>query len=203
MTEPTAWPEVPNESATAVLVPGPGHRDVTAPRSWSARTVAVILAMVALASAAGVAAWIAFTNKSRADRWQARSVELQHNVDALNGVVVRRTALLNARVAQLNVMARKVTEAQGELTRSEGDVQSLEARQRELANEKAQLEDERSALTQVANAFITCKGDLENALQAIGDSDWSWIDTYGPTVRGDCDDADSSLQGFLSAYPNG
>jgi hypothetical protein len=53
---------------------------------------------VVLLVALGLTAYLADTNKSRADRWQERSARLQENADALNTLVVRRTELLNLRV---------------------------------------------------------------------------------------------------------
>lgn len=209
MSEPTAWPEPP----AAERLPGDWGAELSAApsaastaavrRGITARQSALAGVMVALVACVGVAAWIAYTNKTRADRWQARSGALQRNVTALNGIVVRRTVLLNARARQLNDLAGKVQQSQSALSQSEGDVQNLEGRQRALANEKAQLEDERSALTQVASAYITCKSDLENVIQAIANSDYGWIDANGGTAQSDCASADSSLQGFLGSYPNG
>lgn len=159
--------------------------------------------LIVLLGSLSVAVFVAVANKSRADRWRSRSVQLQANAAALNVVVIRRTQVLNARIHQLDAMAAKVKRSQTALSQSEGDVQSLEQRQRQLANDKAQLEDERVALTDVASNYITCKDDLQNAVQAIADQDWVWIDTYAPQVNSDCDTADTSLQGFLSAYPGG
>ena len=202
MSEPTAWPQIPDEDTRITAAPLGNAAGGAAHRRRATR-IAIVLAVAAPTAAAGAASWVAFTNKDRADRWEARSSQLQSNVYALNALVIRRTALLNARGAQLNVMARKVTRAQNALSRSEGDVASLEVRQRQLANEKAQLEDERAALTEVASAFITCKGDLENVIQAVGNSDYAWIETYADTIDSECSSADSSLQSFLAAYPNG
>jgi TolA-binding protein len=199
------WPELPNETH-ALPAEGTANSlsaEVTASRSgrYSRRGVALAVTIAGLVAAAGTGGYLTFVNKSRADRWEHRAVRLQANVDTLDAIVVRRTELLNERVGQLNAMATKVKLSQAALSKSEGDVQGLEQRQRELANEKAQLEDERAALTDVASKYITCKGDLENAIQAVANQDWAWINAYGSEVAGDCDAADGSLQGFLSAYP--
>jgi hypothetical protein len=163
-------------------------------------------ALVSLLLAGGMI-FLAVSNKSRADRWEVRALRLQQNSDALNTLLVRRTAVLNARVRQLNVMGAKVTHAATALKRSEGDVQSLEVRQRQLADEKAQLEDQRTQLqqeqgdlTQVASNYIVCKRDLTSAIQAVADQDSSWLDAYGQAVQDECDTADSSLQDFVSTY---
>jgi TolA-binding protein len=200
------WPQLPDDRHAPALA---AHEAATSPlevrvsRSgrYSRRGVALAVTIAVLLAAAGAGGYLTFVNKSRADRWEDRAVLLRANVKTLNAVVVRRTELLNQRVRQLNTMATKVKVSQAALAKSEVDVQGLEQRQRQLANEKAQLEDERAALTDVASKYITCKGDLENAIQAVANQDWGWINAYGSEVAGDCDAADSSLQGFLSAYP--
>lgn len=166
----------------------------------------IALALVLLALA-GIASYVAFDNRDRANRWQARAAALQRSVDTVNDVLVKRTETLNARVSQLNAMATKVRQAQVALSRSEGDVNTLEQRQRELANEKAQLEDERAALVeqqssleQVASSFVACKGELEDVLDAIANDDYTWLQVNGETVAGDCEAADSSLSDYVSTY---
>jgi septal ring factor EnvC (AmiA/AmiB activator) len=184
-------------------------RDSASARPWRRRLLwgGGVLAAIALLAVAGAASYLAYSNNERADRWRARAGKLERNADTLNALLVKRTRTLNARVRQLNVMAAEVRRARLSLTRSEGDVKTLEQRQRELANEKAQLEDQRgalieqqSSLEQVASAYSTCKGELEDVLSAFADNDYGWLDANIPTVAADCAYADSSFDDYLAAY---
>jgi hypothetical protein len=207
------WPQPPEdvagESASGAAA-AVASEDATgaAKRARYSRREKLLAALVLLGLLlAGGMTFLAVSNKSQADRWETRASRLQRNADALNTLLVRRTAVLNARVRQLNVMGAKVTQATTALRRSEGDVQSLEVRQRQLADEKAQLEDQRTQLeqeqgdlTQVASNYITCKRDLTSAIQAVANQDYSWLDAYGQAVQDECSNADSSLQDFVSTY---
>ena len=168
---------------------------------------ALVVVVLLLVGAAGVAAYVAHTNKERADRWRDRAERLQRNADALNALLVRRTGLLNLRARQLNALAAKVQLSTEALARSEGDVQSLEERQRALANEKAQLEDARAALEQeqrvladVASRYVRCSNGLKHAFDAVVNQDTAWLDANGADVESTCSSADAALQDFQSAY---
>jgi DNA repair exonuclease SbcCD ATPase subunit len=176
-----------------------------------------VLAFLLVLGVAGVASFLALSNRDRADRWAARTALLEKNVAALNHVLVSRTRVLNLRVRQMNRLAAKVEQGQAALSQSQGDVLRLEQRQRELANEKAQVEDQRQqlaterdalaaqkdALTSVASAFIQCNSGLSNALQAVAYQDYSWLSTYGTGVAADCANANSALANYNASYPGG
>ncbi len=181
----------------------PPEEDAVSPTRRSARVAVAATLVLVLLGLAGGASYLAYVNRQRADRWQARANTFRREVDVLDSVVIHRTALLNARGRQLNKMAAKVQSASSALSQSEGDVANLEQRQRELANEKAQLEDQHVALTGVAAAYVNCKTDLSNALSAVANQDWSWIDANAVAVQGDCNQADDALQAYESNYPSG
>jgi septal ring factor EnvC (AmiA/AmiB activator) len=160
-----------------------------------------------LGIAGGVAGYLAWTNRERADDWAARAAELERAVESLNAVLVERTGDLNERTEELNAMAGKVRRAERAISRSESDVQALERRQRQLANEKAQVEDARAAVASeaaaiedVANAFITCNDGLVELLNYVLAEDYGSADATYPRVDSDCDVAEGELSAYLADY---
>jgi septal ring factor EnvC (AmiA/AmiB activator) len=180
------------------------------PRSpWRRRLLVAGLAsaFLVLAGAGAAAGYLAWTNKERADDWEARSARLERNVGALNEVVIARTESLNERTEELNALAARVKRAERAIRRSEADVRSLELRQRQLANEKAQVEDaraaiaaERGAIEDVALAYIDCKNGLTELLNHILADDFSMASTIFERVDADCQTAEGELSGYLAAY---
>jgi uncharacterized protein HemX len=163
-----------------------------------------LLVLIALIAGLGYLAW---SNYDRAQRWQTRAATLERNATALNDLLVRRSAALNARTRELNAMAAKVRSATVSLRRSEQDVASLAKRQRELSNEKAQVEDERaqlaaesSALSSVASSFIDCKDGLVGVIEYIAADDYDSASYYWPDVSGDCQLAEDELANYNASY---
>ena len=152
----------------------------------------------------GLASWALYAmhaNEVRAHSWQHRALLLQRDEAQLQSLLSVRTRLLNQRIDQVNHLAKKLGRSQAALGQSQGDVASLEVRQRQLANEKAQLQDQQAALDEVAGNYVTCKQDL---IQLIADVANNFDTTYDFDVANtDCSTADSSLQGYLSNWPNG
>lgn len=178
---------------------------------FAARPRLVIAALAAgfllLGVAGGVAGYLAWTNRERADDWAARAGQLERAVESLNAVLVERTGDLNERTEELNSMAAKVRRAERAISRSESDVRALERRQRQLANEKARVEDARAAVTSeaaaiedVANAFITCNDGLVELLNYVLAEDYGSADAAYPRVDGDCEEAEGELSAYLAAY---
>lgn len=168
----------------------------------SAATVALLLLVTA-----GGASYLAFTNRHRADRWQARSSALQKDLAELNGILVIRSDALDERTAQANDLAEKVKDLEQAVARSENDVRSLERRQRELANEKAQVEDQRglleqksAALNDVAHTYSQCTGGLTNLLQAAVYEDYGWISANGDAIVATCNQAAAGLRAWGTDY---
>jgi chromosome segregation ATPase len=183
-----------------------------------------LLVLSILLSALGMAGYLAYSNKSRADRWQTRAAGLDRNVKALNYILVRRTNTLGKRNRQLNQMAATVAAAQGKLSSSEAVVQTLEERQRQLANEKAQVEDQRqqlvaekaalaadrdalatqaSTLVDVASAVVDCKSWLQDAVQAASSQNSTWFDVNGSALDSSCNDADRRVSDYNATYAGG
>jgi hypothetical protein len=196
--------EVPAGEATRLRPPSPAVR-VTERR----RQPSLLLAVGALAVvlALGGAAYVAVTNKSRADRWQERTERLERNASALNSVLIARSNALNERTVQLNRLAARVREGQGALRRSQADVSSLARRQRELANEKAQLEDGRVELTaqaatleDIALDFATCKDGLVELLGYALRQEVDSMSNVVPGVEADCGRAETRLAAYRSIY---
>jgi TolA-binding protein len=160
-----------------------------------------LVVVIVLAAVAGWALYAMRVNEHRAASWHHRAVGLEANAKQLEGLLGARTRLLNQRIDQMNVLAGKLKRSQVALSQSQGDVSSLEERQRELASEKAQLQDQQRALDNVAAGYLTCKQDL---IQLLSDEVNGYDTTYDyATANSDCSSADSSLQSYLSAYPNG
>jgi hypothetical protein len=166
--------------------------------------VAVALLVVALAGTS----YLALTNKSRAGEWEDRTLVLERHVDGLNGLLVERSNLLDARTRELNRMATTVERQQSALSRSEADVSTLEERQRELANEKAQLEDSRAqlaiqatALENVAEGFLDCNSGLVQLLGYLVDEDYGSANAVFDGVVADCQRAEGSLADYNATYP--
>jgi TolA-binding protein len=156
---------------------------------------------VVLAAVAGWAIFAMHANEQRARSWQRRAQKLEANSKQLEALLAARTRLLNERIDQLNRIAGKLKLSQVALNQSQGDVSSLEERQRQLANEKAQLQDQQRGLDNVAGAYVTCKQDLVQLLSDVANG-YDTTYSYG-TANTDCTNADTSLQRYLSAYPNG
>lgn len=173
---------------------GPSRR-----RRWPIALLVVVV--VVLAAVAGWALYAMRVNEQRAASWQQRAAGLQADAKRLEGLLAARTRLLNQRIDQMNALAGKLKRSQVALSQSQGDVSSLEQRQRELANEKAQLQDQQRALDGVAAGYLTCKQDL---IQLLTDEVNGYDTSYSlATASSDCSGADSSLQSYLRAYPNG
>jgi chromosome segregation ATPase len=168
---------------------------------------ALVLAFLLLAGAGGTAGYLAWENRERADRWEARADELEGNVQSLNAILVERSEALNERTEELNAMAAKVRDAERAIGRSEADVRTLEMRQRQLANEKAQVEDARAALAaeaesleDVASAFITCKNGLVELLNHVLEEDFATASSISDRVDGQCQTAENELSDYMAAH---
>ena len=191
------------------------------PRRRRVLVGALALAVVFAVGAAAGAGYLAYENRDRADRWQARAADLERQVESLNDVLVERSQTLNERTEELNEMAAKVRRAERAVARSEADVLALERRQRQLANEKAQVEDaraalalerdqlegqasslaeEREALAGVAVAFITCKNGLEELLDHVLAEDFGAASAVSGQIGTDCDTAESELDAYIADY---
>lgn len=192
---PGAWQPAP-VAASVALAPA---------RRWATIVLAVVLCLAL--GALGVSGYLAWSNKERADLWQVRADALERNVDKLNGVLVERSDVLNARTRELNRMASKVGKQQTALRRSEADVASLAQRQRALAAEKAKVEDSRAALAvqadaieTVASAFIDCKDGLFELLDYILADDYYDASAISDRVFSDCGYAESTLSTYNANY---
>ena len=168
---------------------------------------ALAVVFLLLAAAGAVAGYVAWENRERADRWEARADELEGNMRSLNEILVERSDALNERTEELNAMAATVRRAERAISRSEADVRSLEARQRQLANEKAQVEDARAALAaeaealeEVASAFITCKNGLVELLNSVLEEDFVTASNISDRVDRQCQTAEGELSAYLAAY---
>ena len=172
---------------------------------------AIVAALIAIAALAVVvaagSAYIAWDNKSRAERWEERAFTLERNTEQLNGLLVERSTQLNERTRELNGLAAKVQRQQSALTRSESDVASLSRRQRELAAEKARVEDDRAALqvqsrvlNSVANAFVACKDGLVALLGYVVQGDQTSASAVVDRVGADCSRAETLLLDYRSRF---
>jgi hypothetical protein len=195
--EATSRPAFPREPATP-------QRPLR--RRWPLLLAAVVVLLVV--AALSTTGYLAYSNKSRADRWEARSLALERNVDELNVVLVERSNALDARTRELNRIARTVKAQQRALRRSEADVSSLSSRQRALAAEKAAVEDSRaglaiqaSSLEDVADGFVDCKDGLVDLLGYILDEDYFSANAVIGGVADDCQYAESALSSYNSIYP--
>jgi len=191
-------------------LPGLAFTEGETPQSpWRRRLLigGVALTVLLLAATAAGATYVAWTNKDRADRWEARAAILERNVAALDEAVITRTEDLNERTSELNRMAAIVKKAEHAIKRSEADVKNLERRQRALAAEKAEVEDARAALAleadaleAVAQAYVDCKTGLVELLNYVLDDDYYSAGAVVGSVRSDCDSADASLDGYLATF---
>lgn len=174
------------------------------PRSRFGRHRLTLLLSAVIVVLAGIGSWALYAmhvNEVRAHSWERRTQLLQRDEAQLQSLLTARTRLLNQQIDQLDALAKKLKRSQVALGQSQGDVSSLEVRQRALANEKAQLQDQQAALDQVASNYISCKRDL---IQLLSDVAKGYDTSYDYSVaNSDCSNADSSLQGYLSAWPNG
>lgn len=204
--------DVNEQDPYAADPPGPGHlaSGQAGPGRSRRRHVLVaglVLVFAVLVTAGATAGYLAWTNKSRADDWQARAELLEGNVEALDEVVLARTEDLNERTEELNRMAAKVQQAERAIARSEQDVRSLERRQRRLASEKAEVEDARAvlaleaeAIEDVASAYIDCKNGLTELLNYVLAEDYATAGTIVERVDADCVAAEGTLESYLAAY---
>ena len=182
------------------------RRETRAERSSWWLVGAAALAVLALAFASG-AGYVAYTNDSRADDWEARAFQLERNTEQLNGLLAERSTQLNERTRELNKLASTVTRQQNALTRSESDVESLSQRQRELAAEKARVEDSRaglalqsSALEGVADALVVCNAGLFQLFGFVVNGDQASADAIVSDVSADCEQAESALGQYRALY---
>lgn len=198
-TPMSPWPAV--DDAALASDAGDKLSPPARPRTRRWLPIALAALVLVLAALAGWALYAMRANDQRAESWQRRAVALEANTKQLESLVGARTRLLNQRIDQMNALAGKLKRSQVALNQSQGDVSSLEERQRELANEKAQLQDQQRALDGVAAGYLTCKRDL---IQLLSDEVSGYDTTYDyATANSDCSSADSALQSYLSAYPNG
>jgi hypothetical protein len=172
-------------------------------RGW---LVPSIIALVALIAVTAVGS-LAYSNKNRADRWEARAFRLERNTEQLNGLLTERSTQLNERTRELNQIAKKFARQQGALTRSESDVASLSERQRQLAAEKAAVEDSRAALTVqaraldgVASALVVCNDGLIELLGYVFQGDDASVSAVIDGVAADCDSAELGLTEYRVRY---
>jgi hypothetical protein len=173
-------------------------------RGWL--VVALVMAVAATIVAAG-SAYVAWDNKSRAERWEERAFRLERNTEQLNGLLVERSTQLNERTRELNRAAANVTVQQNALERSESDVETLTERQRELAAEKAAVEDSRAALTLqstalegVADALVACNAGLFELFGYVVAGDRVKADTVADHVAADCQLAESQFAEYRFRY---
>jgi hypothetical protein len=214
VADPPEGNGVPGERIEATM-PVPGQlgmldeQTTATSRPARQRLLAAIVAGAVLLAAAGAAAgYVAWTNKQRADDWQAQASELQRKASDLENVLVIRTRALNVRTEDLNALAEKVADAERAIERSEADVKHLEHRQRQLAAEKADVEDARAqlalqttAIEDVASAFIDCKDGLTQLLSYVLNEDYYGATGIAPRVDSDCAGAESALSSYQASYP--
>ena len=178
-----------------------------APSRGRGPLIAAILVAVALALALAGVAYLAYSNKTRADDWEAIAFRLERNTEQLNGLLTERSTQLSERTQELNRLAATVTRQQNALTRSESDVESLSQRQRELAAEKAAVEDSRAALSiqstaleAVATAFVDCKDGLVELLGYVIEENNAAASQIVAGVGADCSAAEAGLAGYRARY---
>lgn len=179
---------------------------VRRPRGPAWPIVAALIAAAAVVVAAG-SAYIAWDNKSRAERWEDRAFDLERNTEQLNGLLVERSTQLNERTQELNVLAGKVTRQQNALVRSESDVEALSERQRKLAAEKAAVEDSRAALAVqsaalegVADALLRCNAGLGELFGYLVDGERGAADAIVDGVASNCQLAESRFAEYRFRY---
>jgi TolA-binding protein len=172
-------------------------------RRWLLPTVIGLAAVLAVAAVGS----LAYSNKTRADRWEDRAFRLERNTEQLNGLLIERSTQLNERTRELNQIAAKVARTQGALDESESDVASLSERQRELAAEKAAVEDSRAslvvqaaALDAVASELVACNDGLLELLGYIARGDSASADAVIGGVAADCDAAEVDLAEYRARY---
>jgi hypothetical protein len=183
------------------------QRDGESSKRITARRLVIAIGALGLVLVVLSESYLVFSNKSRADRWQARSAALERNVDGLNRLLVMRSSQLNARTRELNRMGHKVRKEQQALKRSQADVSQLARRQRELANEKAQVEDSRAglvvqaaALEGVSSAFANCKDGLVDLLDYVLNDDYVSAEAIVDSVGSECQYAENSLADYRASY---
>jgi uncharacterized protein HemX len=175
-------------------------------RGWPIVAALIAIAALAVVVAAG-SAYIAWDNKSRAERWEERAFTLERNTEQLNGLLVERSTQLNERTRELNTVVRKVTRQQNALARSESDVETLSDRQRELAAEKAAVEDSRAtlalqsrALEGVADSLVVCNAGLIELFGYVVAGDRAKADAVADDVSVDCQLAESRFAEYRFQY---
>jgi uncharacterized protein HemX len=193
------------EPATEVASARP-RPPAPAPRRRGWPIVAALVAAIAVVVAAG-SAYVAWDNKSRAERWEERAFRLERNTERLNGLLVERSTQLNERTRELNALAGKVTRQQNALARSESDVETLSDRQRELAAEKAAVEDSRAelalqstALEGVADSLVVCNAGLFELFGYVVAGDRAKADAVADDVSADCQLAESRFAEYRFRY---
>jgi uncharacterized protein HemX len=217
-SDPQSWIPPSGHRALADRLSGAEpeeRREPVTPRAPVARPAArrskrlpvVVAVAVALALALAGTMALAFSNKSRADRWEGRAFTLERNTEQLNGLLIERSTQLNERTRELNQLAATVERQQSALTRSESDVASLTRRQRELAAEKAEVEDSRAALqlqsralNSVATAFVACKDGLVSLLGYVVEGDSGSASAVVDSVGADCSRAENLLLDYRSRF---
>ena len=197
--------EAENQPTPHATTPRP-RLPTPAPRGRGWLVVAVVIALAATIVAAG-SAYVAWDNKSRAERWEERAFRLERNTEQLNGLLVERSTQLNERTRELNRAAANVTVQQNALERSESDVETLTDRQRELAAEKAAVEDSRAelalqstALESVADALVACNAGLFELFGYVVAGDQAKADTVADHVAADCQLAESRFAEYRFRY---
>lgn len=182
-------------------------------RQGVSRWIVLTLAVFLLAAVAGIG-YFAWENRDRADEWQERAETLEKQADRLNLLLVARSDELNERTELANELAEKLAGARAAFARSESDVVALERRQRELANEKAQVEDQRaalaleaerlaeqrSALEDIASAYVTCKDEVIDLVNAATREDYAYFNSRVDGVNADCQYADALADDYTATY---
>ena len=195
-------PEPPPAAAATAAT----HCDGAQRESGRGWLLPVAIALAFAFALAGVG-WLAYTNKTRADDWEARAFRLERNTEQLNGLLVERSTLLNERTREVNQIAKRFARQNTALTRSESDVETLTDRQRQLAAEKAALEDSRAslaiqatALDGVANELVACNDGLFELLGHMAQGNQAAVSALIDGVAADCDSAEQSFAEYRARY---
>jgi chromosome segregation ATPase len=153
----------------------------------------LVAAMLAMAAAVTYFALDDHSNRSSAEKWRARSIELRHVLDARDTQLIQRTQALTVASSQLGQLG--------------GQVGTLDQRTRTLASEKAQIEDQRAllqsrsdALTKVAQQETDCSSGLSQAISHVAAQDSIWLSINGPGIDQTCQQAQNELNAFNTKY---
>jgi hypothetical protein len=187
--------------------PQPPQPVAAAPREGGRGWFLPVTIALAFALALAGVGWLAYTNKTRADDWEARAFRLERNTEVLNGLLTERSTLLNERTREVNQIAKRFTRQNTALTRSESDVASLTERQRQLAAEKAALEDSRAslalqatALDDIASELVVCNDGLFELLGHMAQGNQAAVSGLIDGVAADCDSAEQSFAEYRARY---